>query len=315
MRTLRRRRFRPLPPPRRIDRPRHFFHNPDAGVMRSALQGYDARGVRVLLGVVDMDLTGRVEQQLSGGPMALFLVRLDEPVEQEEYETALDLPWGRAKPVFEQARREGRLDREGRLTRLTVPWGYLTLDAERAPKGALAEYQTVDPAHVSSMRDTPGRIVGKEALAGGDAAILLELFEPLPRWQLPAGIVAESVRAGFQSKTAYFIPKRMYQWIVDASHDPNTGLRWARVREWIGGLGPPVEGSPDMMPLADPKLIDEIKRRGIDLSGHESWMVLYFVVPIGWPSREGVFRPMRMDLAKGLELEVFEGAEWLEGLS
>lgn len=255
-RRLRRRRrpFRPLPPPRRVDRPRHFHWNPDAEVMRHQLSGYHARGQRVILGHPDMDLKARVEKQLTGGPGAILTIRLDDPIGQEDYEAALGLYGGQARKVFEQAAREGRLNGEGRLKGLTVPWSYLSLDIGASPRGTLVEYQTEDPHHVSSMRDTPGRIVRLDAGvgSGGEGVVSMELFEPLNMWQLPPGMATAHVRPGGD--------------LVESC-------------EW-------------------------------------TW-VLWFIVPLWWggaPQR-GAFRPMREDLAKGLELEVFQGAEWLEGLA
>lgn len=287
--------------------------------MRRALTGYHARGQRVLLGYQDMDVAGRVEKQLSGGPMALYDVVFDTAILQDDYEAALGLFGGQARKVFEQAGREGRLDREGGLKRIRTPWSFLHLDVARSPRGTLVEYQTVDPHHVDSMRDTPGRIVGREdgLGRGGENVIYMELFEPLSIWQLPPGDALEHGKAGFWSKTAYFLSGSLRDDLAEARPDT------------LAGLGPmkKVEGTERSLggawALEEPRPVEEVKRLlrpifgGRVDAGEGEWsMVLYFVLPLwhGGQLQRGTFRPMREDLAKGLELEVFQGADWLEGL-
>ena len=317
-----RRRFRALPNPGRVDRPRHFHwhRNPEAEVMRRALTGYHARGQRVVLGHPDMDVSCRIEKQLTGGPGALFDLVLDDPLGQEDYEAALGLFGGQAGKVFEQAAREGRLDAESRLKRIRTPWSYIHLDVPRSPRGTLVEYQTEDPHHVSSFRDTPGRIVGSEVGVGrdGGSIIYMELFEPLSLWQLPLrGLALEHSKPGFWSKTAYFMSVALYQDVV--GYYPTLALKIGPVQK--------VEGTERMggaVALKEPMPLDDLKSllrpkfgKRVDEGEGELAMVLYFVLPLwyGGAEQKGIFRPMREDLAKGLELEVFEGAEWLEGLS
>lgn len=286
--------------------------------MRRALTGYHARGQRVLLGHADMDVSGRIEKQLSGGPMALFDVVLNDPLGQEDYEAALGLYDGQARKVFEQASREDRLDAEKRLKRIRTPWSYLHLDVPRSPRGTLVEYQTEDLRHVSAFRDTPGRIVGRAdgVGRGGESAVYMELFEPLSVWQLPPGDALEHAKPGFWSKTAYFLSGSLREHLAEAPHV-------------LAQLGPmkKVEGTERSFggawALDDPRPVEEVKRllrpvlgSRVDAGEGEWSMVLYFVLPLwyGGAEQRGIFRPMREDLAKGLELEVYEGAEWLEGL-
>ena len=288
--------------------------------MRRALTGYHARGQRVLLGFADMDVAGRVEKQLSGGPMALFDLALDDPLGQEDYEAALGLYGGQARKVFEQAAHEGRLDAEGRLKRIRTPWSYLHLDIPRSPRGTIVEYQTEDTRHVSSWRDTPGRIVGREdgLGRGGENVIFMELFEPLSAWLIPPGTALEHAKPGFWSKTAYFLSGSLRDDLAEVRPD---------ILAQLGGMKR-VEGTEHSLggawALEDPRPVEEVKRLlrpvfgGRVDAGEGEWsMVLYFVLPLwhGGDLQRGHFRPMREDLAKGLELEVFEGAEWLEGLT
>lgn len=309
-----RRRWRPLPNPRRIDWPRHFLwkRNPDAETMRRVLHGYQARGQRVFLGEPDMDMSCRVEKQLTGGPMALFTVVLDTTIGQEDYEAALGLPGGSAGKVFEQAAREGRLDRLGALKRITTPWSYLSLDVHRAGRGALTEYQTEDRRNVTSMRDTPGRIVGRAdgVGRGGESVIFMEVFEPLSFWQLPAGMALEHSRAGFSSKTAYFM-------------DGTNRETLAQVRPDILKQFGPMRAVDDLYyALEEPLPMDRAETLVKPVLGdlgqpgiREAW-ALHFILPLwqGGNAQKGWFRPMREDLAKGLETEVWAGADWLEGL-
>jgi hypothetical protein len=261
-----------------------------------------------------MDLKARVEKQLTGGPGAIFTIRLEDPIGQEDYEAALGLYGGQARKVFEQAAREGRLNGEGWLKGLTVPWSYLSLDIGESPRGTLVEYQTEDPHHVSSMRDTPGRIVRLDAGVGrgGEGVVSMELFEPLNVWQLPPGMAREHVRPGYFSKTAYFLDDHCAD-VVLSGH-------YREVAAWVGPVKR-IEGTRNYA-LDDPKPITEMKDRLRPIFGDlvescEWTWVLWFIVPLWWGGapQGGKFRPMREDLAKGLELEVFEGAEWLEGLA
>lgn len=288
--------------------------------MRRALTGYHARGQRVLLGYQDMDISGRIEKQLSGGPMALFEVVFDNAILQEDYEAALGLYGGQARKVFEQAGHEGRLDADGGLKRIRTPWSFLHLDIPRSPRGTLVEYQTEDPRHVSSFRDTPARLVGRAMGLGrsGEDVNYLEPFEPLSFWQLPwGGLALEHAKPGFWSKTAYFISGNLYDPL--RQYHPDV----------LAKLGPMkyVEGTTQVYTgayaLEEPRPVEEVKRLlrpifggRVDAGDGELAMVLYFVIPVwhGGDIQFGFFRPMREDLAKGLELEVFEGAEWLEGL-
>lgn len=316
MRLRSRRRFC-LPNPKRIDRPRHCRLNPDAEVMRSVLHGYHARGVHVLLGEPEMAVTATITSQLSGGPSALFGIALDEPLEQDEYECALDLREGAARPVFEQAAREGRLDDENRLRRMTVPWGYITLDINRTGRGSLAEYQTIDPRHVSSMRDIPVRIVGVQPTVRdyeGNYVVNCELFEPLPFWLLPPATHFDSMQPGFHSKTVYFIPSVVLSMIRAQGREDET-------LAWLGPMGEGIDlgHGQTVYPLKDPKPYDVLAQRVRYLKANTALMPLYFIAPILWlpPYNRkplGWFRPMREDLAKGIEMEVWQGAEWLEGL-
>ena len=316
------RRFTPLPPPRRIDRPRHFAwrKNPDAEVMKKALTGYHARGQKVFLGDADW-MGAKVIRQITGGPGALFEVKLDEPVDQENYEASLNLPPGRAKAVFEQAAREKRLDRQGRISSLTTPWGFLTLDVLGSARGTLVEFQTLDPHNVSSMRDLPGRIVGMEKGVGrgGESVIYLELFEPLALWQLPTQHALEHAKPGFYSKTAYFLHGNFRQDLLQVSP-----LTVATLGEMKKVPGSEQRMSNGMWALETPLPVEKLKAMlrpylgdRVETNEGEWSMVVYFILPVwyGGEKQKGFFRPMREDLAKGLELEVYEGAEWLEGLS
>jgi len=316
------RRFTPIPPPRRIDRPKHFGwkKNPDATIMKQALTGYHARGQKVFLGDADW-MGATIIRQITGGPSALFEVKLNEPVDQENYEASLNLPPGQARAVFAQAAKERRLDRQGRISSLTTPWGYLTLDVLGSPRGTLVEFQTNDPYHVSSRRDTPGRIVGMESGVGrgGESVIYLELFEPLSLWQLPHQHALEHAKPGFYSKTAYFLHGNFRQDLLQVS--PLTLATLGDMKK--------VPGSEDrisngMWALETPIPVEKMKAMlrphfgsRVDTNEGEWSMVVYFILPVwyGGEKQKGFFRPMREDLAKGLELEVYEGAEWLEGLS
>lgn len=287
--------------------------------MRRALQGYHARGQHVLLGHPEMDVSARVEKQLTGGPGALFTVVLDIPIGREDYEAALGLFEGQARKVFDQAAREGRLDAEGALTRITAPWAWFSLDVVRSPRGTLVEYQTEDPHHVTSFRDTPGRIVGRQegVGGGGENVVYVELFEPLSYWQVPSGITVEHAKPGFWSSTAYFLSGTIRKALAQTAPDI------------LGRLGAmkKVEGTEHAhhgaYALEEPRPVKEVRAlirpvlgSWVDTVEEELPMVLYFVLPLwhGGGLQRGHFRPMREDLAKGLEVEVFEGAEWLEGL-
>lgn len=276
------------------------------------MKGYKVRGARVFLGHPDMEISGKIEQQRFGGPGSQFLVHLDDPISPEDYETALDLLPSVVRKVFEEAKRSGAVDAGGNMRAIWARFQDVALDVRAAKRGTLAEFQDADPK-VYDTRVTPGKIVGLEEGIGraGEDLALFELIEPLPLWQVPRGVAWQYMKGGFASKSAYF---------VDESVSPIFGHpEFERV---VGSVKEVTANAKRMFALETPtdlsKLVELVRRMlpGWTPERAQFWMI-YFVLPflVPDPSAGALFRPMREDLARGLELEVWEGAEWLEGLT
>lgn len=348
MKTRRRRKPYGIKGKRKRKKVRHVYLNPEAEAVLEALRGYDARGVPVLLGYPEMDIGGRIDRQRFGrtgrpaveggapGPgRAQFIVIFDEPISQEDYEAALGLHEGSAQRIWnERTNWAIRTDQgvlraingDGNLTWLEAPWYYLNIDPDSAPIGTLLEYEEPGAPDVEGatgrvgIRVYSGRFAGKLdglGLREAEEAVLVELIEPLPFWSLPThdNIAWDGFRPGFTSTSAYFIPEYAHE------------RKSACIDE---KLGPSKFVSDDIYPLmraleTPVPYKDAVRAIQTCLPHHElsrevaSSMVLYFVLPMKWPPRGRLahgtgIRPMRKEQAGGLEMEVFEGAEWLEGL-
>lgn len=295
-----------------------------------------------MIGDPDMEVTGKILEQITGragpeaarvlregeGPSrgiaaagAMFRVKLDYPIDREDYEAAMGMYEGGAKRIFDHAQQIGHLDSEGRLREFGAPWSALQLNIPAVKRGTLVEYQMPDPnpasAATGATRDVPGRIVGIEKGVDerGNDLVLMELFEPLPMWLLPRGTAGEYAKDAFHSKTAFFLPAELYARLPSAVKANVGKVKRLEIpgHYWRG---------PEQVELTEQHSIDQLVRLVKPYSQptdelHPAAMGVWFIVPVLYPPQNSYtyFRPMREMMAEGIAAEVYQSVEWLEGLS
>jgi hypothetical protein len=251
------------------------------------LRRYDPAGVPVTITFHSLNVKAKIIRQMSAGrPIAPFLVELNKPIGFEKYVEKVHLGEEEAKKIYEQLLGFGCIDDQGRATCLWMMW----TDLEIIPKRmALTEYTETDPAHVMSIRNFPGRIVGTRK---NGRVVLLEVFEPVPFIEAPESISAEDIEKGFYSQEVYVLGIDTYRaWARTSPETLPPGELHEKEMEYR--LDPPI-------PI---KELDAFCKKHFPGEPMCVWQgVLLYIVPIDTEEMKshrisGAFRPMRLDLA------------------